>query len=96
MQWFLQERNRRRIVFLPSFSRTRPGSSLMRQEAAHGLAGDVGFRVGCRGDDVMVYWDVIELAWQHLGVVPHTITEADTVEHRNGPENRRIGADHYV
>jgi hypothetical protein len=30
LQWLLQERNRRRIVFLPSFSRSRSGSSLVR------------------------------------------------------------------
>jgi len=30
VQWLLQERNRRRIVFLPSFSRGRAGSSLVR------------------------------------------------------------------
>jgi hypothetical protein len=32
---------------------------------------DVGFRV----DNDGVYWDVIELAWKHLGVVPGTVTE---------------------
>ncbi len=32
---------------------------------------DVGFRVDSDG----VYWDVIEAAWKHLGVVPGTITD---------------------
>lgn len=32
---------------------------------------DVGFRV----DNDGVYWDVIELAWKHLGVVPNRISE---------------------
>lgn len=34
VQWLLHERSRRQIVFLPSFSRTRPGSSLMRGQPA--------------------------------------------------------------
>jgi hypothetical protein len=37
----------------------------------HGDGIDVGFRV----DNDGVYWDVIELAWKHLGVVPDQITE---------------------
>lgn len=32
---------------------------------------DLGFRVDSDG----VYWDVIELAWKRLGVVPNTITD---------------------
>jgi hypothetical protein len=32
---------------------------------------DVGFRVDGEG----VYWDVIELAWKHLGVVPDRVSE---------------------
>jgi hypothetical protein len=32
---------------------------------------DVGFRVDSDG----VYWDVIEIAWKHLGVVPSTISD---------------------
>ena len=32
---------------------------------------DVGFRADSDG----VYWDVIELAWKHLGVVPNTISD---------------------
>jgi hypothetical protein len=39
VQWALHERYRRQIVFLPSFSRTRSGSSLLRQKpvaAGHG------------------------------------------------------------
>jgi hypothetical protein len=39
-QWLLHERYRRQLVFLPSFSRTRPGSSLMRQEAARAAHGE--------------------------------------------------------
>jgi hypothetical protein len=34
VQWFLHERYRRRVIFLPSFSRTRAGSSLLHSEAA--------------------------------------------------------------
>jgi hypothetical protein len=34
IQWLLHERYRRRVVFLPSFSRSRPGSSLLRSNAA--------------------------------------------------------------
>jgi hypothetical protein len=33
-QWLMHERYRRQLVFLPSFSRSRTGSSLLRQEAA--------------------------------------------------------------
>jgi hypothetical protein len=40
VQWLLHERYRRQLVFLPSFSRTRPGSSLMRQEAARAAHGE--------------------------------------------------------
>jgi len=32
-------------------------------------------KVGFRVDNDGVYWDVIELAWKHLGVVPNTITD---------------------
>jgi hypothetical protein len=34
VQWLLHERYRRRVIFLPSFSRTRANSSLLRAEAA--------------------------------------------------------------
>jgi hypothetical protein len=34
VQWLLHERYRRQIVFLPSFSRSRPGSSLLRGGSA--------------------------------------------------------------
>ena len=34
LQWLLHERYRRQIIFLPSFSRSRSGSSLSRAEAA--------------------------------------------------------------
>jgi hypothetical protein len=34
IQWLLHERYRRQIIFLPSFSRARSGSSLARAEAA--------------------------------------------------------------
>ncbi len=34
LQWLMHERYRRQIVFLPSFSRGRPGSSLVRKTAA--------------------------------------------------------------
>jgi hypothetical protein len=34
VQWLLHERYRRQIIFLPSFSRPRTGSSLSRAEAA--------------------------------------------------------------
>ncbi|HWG46366.1 MAG TPA: hypothetical protein VN688_26625 [Gemmataceae bacterium] len=34
LQWLVHRRYRRQIVFLPSFSRSRPGSSLLRRSAA--------------------------------------------------------------
>jgi hypothetical protein len=40
VQWLLHERSRRQLVFLPSFSRGRPGSSLTRQEAARAAHGE--------------------------------------------------------
>jgi hypothetical protein len=40
VQWLLHERYRRQLVFLPSFSRSRPGSSQMRQEAARAAHGE--------------------------------------------------------
>ncbi len=39
-QWLLHERYRRQLVFLPSFSRPRPGSSLLRREAARAAHGE--------------------------------------------------------
>jgi hypothetical protein len=35
LQWLMHQRYRRQIVFLPSFSRSRAGSSLLRKSAAH-------------------------------------------------------------
>ncbi len=40
VQWLLHERTRRQLVFLPSFSRSRPGSSLTRHEAARAAYGE--------------------------------------------------------
>jgi hypothetical protein len=38
LQWLLHERYRRRIIFLPSFSRGRPGSSLARADGTAGTS----------------------------------------------------------
>jgi hypothetical protein len=35
LQWLMHQRYRRQIVFLPSFSRGRAGSSLLRKSSAH-------------------------------------------------------------
>jgi hypothetical protein len=40
VQWLLHERSRRQLVFLPSFSRSRSGSSLTRQEATRAAHGE--------------------------------------------------------
>jgi hypothetical protein len=40
VQWLLHERYRRQLVFLPSFSRARTNSSLLRQEAARAAHGE--------------------------------------------------------
>jgi hypothetical protein len=40
VQWLLHERSRRQLVFLPSFSRGRPGSSITRHEAARAAHGE--------------------------------------------------------
>lgn len=37
VQWLMHQRYRRQIVFLPSFSRSRPGSSLVRKNSSHRL-----------------------------------------------------------